>query len=145
MPPEPNGPLAPPQAPPGYAYTPTPDGYAIQQQRPGLDRALLAWSRDQPIDAAALAATPIPVIGDLAGLANDIRHYWNDPETRTPRNFTASAIGLLPLMPPALPLSRAFGKLNGAGQTAERTEEASTHEPDPNDRDLLAQLLMGNM
>lgn len=33
---QPNGLLAPPQAPPGYKYTPRSDGYDIQQEKPGL-------------------------------------------------------------------------------------------------------------
>jgi hypothetical protein len=58
------------------------------------------WAQDNPLDAGALAVSPVPVVGDIAGLANDVRHYVNDPESRTWTNFGLSALGTLPLVPP---------------------------------------------
>lgn len=57
------------------------------------------WAQENPLDAGALAVSPVPVLGDLAGLANDLRHYATDPESRTWGNYALSAAGLLPLVP----------------------------------------------
>lgn len=144
---QPNGLLAPrqaPQAPPGYTYTPTAGGYEIQQDRPGMDRGLINWAEDQPLDAAALASTPLPIVGDVAGLANDVRHFYNEPETRTPLNFGLSALGMIPFMPPAFPITRAVGHISNAKQAAEHLRDGSTYESSTSERDALAQLLRGN-
>lgn len=58
------------------------------------------WAQNNPLDAGALAVSPVPVVGDVAGLANDIRHYVNDPESRTWTNYGLSALGTLPFVPP---------------------------------------------
>jgi hypothetical protein len=60
------------------------------------------WAQDNPLDAGALAVSPVPVVGDIAGLANDVRHYVNDPESRTWTNFGLSALGTLPFVPPVM-------------------------------------------
>jgi hypothetical protein len=57
------------------------------------------WAQENPLDAGALAVSPVPVLGDLAGLANDLRHYATDPASRTWGNYALSAAGLLPLVP----------------------------------------------
>ena len=57
------------------------------------------WAQENPLDAGALAVSPVPVLGDIAGLANDMRHYATDPESRTWGNYALSAAGLLPLVP----------------------------------------------
>jgi hypothetical protein len=134
----------PPSPPPGYSYTPTASGYEIQQAKPGIDSALASWAADQPLDAATLAASPIPVFGDVAGFANDMRHYWNEPEERTWQNFGMTAAGLLPFVPPALPMTRAVGRAANGEQNAEHAQEGATYESSTNERDMLAQLLRGN-
>ncbi len=134
----------PPPAPPGYTYAPTADGYEIQQAKPGVDHAITNWAADQPLDAAALASTPLPIIGDVAGFANDMRHYWNNPEERTWKNFGLTGIGLLPFMPPAMPISRAAGKIGNVKQAVDHVHDAATYEPEQSERDALAQLLRGN-
>jgi len=58
------------------------------------------WDGMDGYDKAALAASPVPVVGDIAGLTNDARHYINNPEERTWGNFVMSGIGLLPFVPP---------------------------------------------
>lgn len=148
MPPsQPNGlltPQQPPQAPPGYTYIPTADGYEIQQDQPGIGHNITNWAADNPLDAAALAATPIPVIGDVAGLANDVRHYWNEPETRTLKNYFLTGAGLLPFVPPAMPIMRAAGKTANVKQTVDHLHDAATYEPASSERAVMAQLLKGN-
>jgi hypothetical protein len=137
-------PPPPPSAPPGYSYAPTADGYEISQAKPGIDHAMANWASDQPIDAVTLASSPFPVIGDVAGFANDLRHYWNNPEERDWRNYVFTAAGLLPLVPPALPFTRAVGRASSSKQDAERAQEGATYESSDNERDMLAQLLRGN-
>ena len=83
----------------------------------GAGRAALGWAQDNPLDAAALAVSPVPVVGDIAGLANDVRHYVTDPESRTWGNAVLTLIGLLPFMPSAA------GALRGvAGESAQAPE-----------------------
>jgi hypothetical protein len=67
----------------------------------GAGRSVGEWASDNPIDAAALAVSPVPVVGDIAGLANDVRHYVTDPESRTWGNAILTLIGLLPFVPSA--------------------------------------------
>jgi hypothetical protein len=137
-------PPQPPAAPPGYTYTPSAGGWEIQQAAPGMDQNLINWAQDQPIDAAALASSPLPVLGDVVGLANDARHYWNDPEERNWKNYGMTALGLFPFVPPAMPFTRAVGKLANGKQNAERAHEGATYEEGSSERDMLAQLLRGN-
>lgn|SRR3954464_4276520 len=137
-------PRPPPSAPPGYTYVPTADGWEIRQDRPGIDHSITSWAQEQPLDAAALASTPIPILGDVAGFANDLRHYWNNPEERTWKNYGLTAVGLMPFMPPAMPLSRAAGKLGNVKQSIDHVRDAATYESGSQENDMLAKLLRGN-
>jgi len=68
----------------------------------GDRRALEAtgrWAAKNPYDAASLALSPVPLIGDVAGVANDVRTFATDPESRTLLNYGLSATGLLPVLP----------------------------------------------
>ena len=58
------------------------------------------WAQANPLDAAALGASVIPVVGDIAGFANDMRHMVQKPEERTWTNAGLAAAGLLPGVPP---------------------------------------------
>ena len=40
------------------------------------------------LDALALSTTPVPVVGDVAGLASDAYRFATDPESRTLGNAT---------------------------------------------------------
>jgi hypothetical protein len=51
------------------------------------------------LDTVALATTPVPVVGDLAGGIADAKRMYDNPEERTPMNFGLSALGLLPFIP----------------------------------------------
>jgi len=55
------------------------------------------WARNNPGDALALAVSPIPFFGNIAGVANDIRHYISDPESRNWLNYGLTALGALPV------------------------------------------------
>lgn len=53
------------------------------------------------MDAAAMGLGPVPIVGDVLGLAADASRYINDPSSRTPLNFGLTALGALPFVPPA--------------------------------------------
>lgn len=53
------------------------------------------------LDGAALATSPIPILGDIVGLGADANRYINDPSSRTWGNFGLTALGALPFVPPA--------------------------------------------
>lgn len=74
---------------------------AVQPERnPWMGLLGDVWDNMDALDKASLAASPVPVVGDLAGLGNDIRHYYNEPESLTWGNAGLSAMGLLPFVPP---------------------------------------------
>lgn len=60
------------------------------------------------LDGAALATSPVPILGDLVGLGADGNRFYNEPESRTPLNFGLAALGLLPFVPPMV--SAGLGK-----------------------------------
>lgn len=72
------------------------------------------WGGMSPLDKAALATAPVPVIGDIAGLMADADMYINDPESRTLLNAGLSAAGLIPFVP----------ALTVAKRTAKAADEA---------------------
>lgn len=51
------------------------------------------------LGAAAIGTTPIPIVGDLTGLAADAAMYAAYPAERTYGNYAMSALGMLPLVP----------------------------------------------
>lgn len=65
------------------------------------------------LDAAALATSPFPVVGDVVGLGADANRFINEPESRTPLNFGLAALGLIPFLPPLM--SAGLGKLSKTG------------------------------
>lgn len=85
----------------GMGYGPASD--------PTMD-AIRQWAVDNPLDAGALALAPVPIVGDVAGFANDMRHYAADPESRTMLNYGMTAAGLLPFVPSAFGMVKNVGK-----------------------------------
>jgi len=68
----------------------------------GIDRTGTGPANMTPseaVDSTVLLASFLPVAGDAIGLANDIRHYATEPESRTLGNYALSGLGLLPLVP----------------------------------------------
>jgi hypothetical protein len=51
------------------------------------------------MQAVGLLASPIPVVGDVAGLLGDAAMYAAKPEERTLGNFAMTALGALPFVP----------------------------------------------
>lgn len=68
------------------------------------------YARDNPLEAAALLTSPIPVVGDAMGLLSDAKMYAADPESRTAGNMAMSALGALPFVP-HMPIGEAGGLL----------------------------------
>lgn len=60
------------------------------------------------LDGAALATSPVPILGDLLGLGADANRFYNEPESRTPLNFGLAALGAIPFIPPLV--SAGLGK-----------------------------------
>jgi hypothetical protein len=58
------------------------------------------------LDVASLATAPVPVLGDIAGLAADARMYQMRPEERTMGNYALSALGVLPFVPSVSAIKR---------------------------------------
>jgi hypothetical protein len=70
------------------------------------------WNSMDNTSKAATVVGLVPGIGqvgDLAGLADDARLFYQNPEMRTPANFGLSALGLLPLIP-------SMGMVKGVGK-----------------------------
>ena len=74
------------------------DPRAFDEDRRALE-AGGRWAKENPYDAGALALSSVPVLGDVAGVANDVRTFATDPDSRTLFNYGLSAAGLLPGVP----------------------------------------------
>lgn len=68
-------------------------------------------SMQEMLDLAALATTPVPVVGDVAGLASDGYRFATDPSSRTVGNAAWASLGLLPFMPAMGAVTRAAKEL----------------------------------
>ena len=51
------------------------------------------------LGAAAIGTTPIPIVGDVVGVAADAAMYAADRKTRTLPNYAMSVLGMLPFVP----------------------------------------------
>ncbi len=51
------------------------------------------------LDALALSTMPVPVVGDVAGLASDAYRFATDPSSRTWGNAAWASLGMLPFIP----------------------------------------------
>lgn len=68
------------------------------------------WDVQHPMDKLALATAPIPILGDVTGLAADARMFTQEPESRTPLNFGLSALGALPFVPAVSAITKGADK-----------------------------------
>lgn len=68
------------------------------------------------MQSAGLLASPVPVVGDVAGLLGDAAMYATKPEERTWGNAAMTALGVLPFMPSLA------GKLGRAGRVLDVTD-----------------------
>lgn len=65
-------------------------------------------SLQEMLDLAALAATPVPVVGDVAGLAADGYRFATDPSSRTLGNAAWASLGMLPFVPAMGGMTKAY-------------------------------------
>ena len=81
------------------------------------------------LGAAAIGTTPIPIVGDITGMAADAAMYAAYPEERTFGNYALSALGALPLIPGAAAVraARSANPLEGTldMSTAARMQRAA--------------------
>ena len=57
------------------------------------------WNNMTLLEKAALVTSPIPVVGDVTGLASDAYMYATKPEERNLLNYGLSLAGILPFVP----------------------------------------------
>lgn len=69
------------------------------------------------LDGAAMATSPIPILGDLLGLGADANGFYNEPESRNWLNYGLAALGLLPFVPSGVKVYRAGGEF---GRSADK-------------------------
>ena len=83
-----------------------------------------------PLDAAALITSPVPVVGDVTGLAADVDMYMRDPESRNIPNYILSAAGVVPFVPAASQIRKGIKAYHGSPQSFDRfsTEYIDTGE-----------------
>lgn len=55
--------------------------------------------RQNPLESAAIATAPVPIVGDVAGLLSDANMYYSKPEERNLANYGMSLLGALPFVP----------------------------------------------
>lgn len=70
-----------------------------QDEFPEAQNALRRLANIDPADAGILAASMLPVVGDLIGAGADGYQIVTDPESRTPEGLALAGIGLLPFVP----------------------------------------------
>lgn len=78
------------------AYVDPFTGEDVRSLRPGSIKPL---GIEDPIGFTLGLGSMAPGIGDALGLANDVRMYATQPESRTLGNYGLSAFGLLPFVP----------------------------------------------
>lgn len=57
-------------------------------------------------DLAALGLSPIPLVGDAAGVINDVRNFATGRQEITPANVALSALGVVPIIPSPVQVRR---------------------------------------
>lgn len=77
------------------------------------------WKDMSLLEKTALTTSPLPVIGDIAGIASDIEMYATKPEERTFGNAILSMAGLIPGIPAA-------STVRSAAKGAERAMPSTT-------------------
>jgi len=89
-----------------------------------------AGDQMSPLDAAALITSPVPVVGDVTGLAADVDMYMRDPESRNIPNYILSAAGVVPFVPAASQIRKGIKAYHGSPQSFDRfsTEYIDTGE-----------------
>lgn len=69
-------------------------------------RYIKKFARENPIEAAAMATAPVPVLGDVMGAVADAKMYASEPESRTLGNAAMTALGFAPFIPSVAGMTR---------------------------------------
>jgi len=81
----------------------------------GLVEALQDYVKNmtprRALSDAAIALSPIPVVGDIVGGVDDAVMYYNEPQERTIGNYGMSLLGMLPFIP-AAGVTRRVGEMD---------------------------------
>ena len=83
------------------------------------------------LDTAAVATTPVPVLGDLLGLAADVKRLKDNPQERTPMNIGLSALGVLPFVPSLAGMFVGKGSKTWDALSAAKAQEMASKGVDP--------------
>jgi hypothetical protein len=71
----------------------------LQKEVKAAPGGVAKWAKENPVEAAVLAVSPVPIAGDITGLAYDAQDFIRNPESRTWPNYGLAAAGLLPFVP----------------------------------------------
>jgi hypothetical protein len=93
--------------------------------------AIAQWAKNNPLDAAALATSPIPILGDVVGGAADLKGLLDNPSFA---NAGLLAAGMLPFVP-AGTLARSSDTL--LNTTGKYFRGSSTNEIIPSDDGMM--------
>jgi hypothetical protein len=85
-----------------------------------------------PLDAAALITSPVPVVGDVTGLAADVDMYMRDPESRNIPNYILSAAGVVPFVPAASQIRKGIKAYHGTPHNMPRAQRYINKETGKN-------------
>ena len=85
-----------------------------------------------PLDAAALITSPVPVVGDVTGLAADVDMYMRDPESRNIPNYILSAAGVVPFVPAASQIRKGIKAYHGSPHNMPRAQRYINKETGKN-------------
>lgn len=75
------------------------------------------------MQAVGLLASPVPVIGDVAGLLGDAAMYAAKPEERTMGNYAMTALGALPFVPSVAGKAKKALDMSDAARAKRMTEQ----------------------
>lgn len=91
-----------------------------------------AGDQMSPLDAAALITSPVPVVGDVTGLAADVDMYMRDPESRNIPNYILSAAGVVPFVPAASQVRKGIKAYHGTPHNMPRAQRYINKETGKN-------------
>jgi hypothetical protein len=89
------------------------------------------------LDTLALGTAPVPIVGDVAGLAADVTRMVQNPEERTMGNAALAGLGLLPFIP-------SLGTVRRVGQPDIKALQDEYYEATAKANELYGMLRGGN-
>jgi hypothetical protein len=89
------------------------------------------WNNMSFLEKAALVTSPIPILGDVTGLASDAYMYATKPEERNLLNYGLSMAGILPFVPNPSALRSSKNLIDKPLERIESAEQARAPEGIP--------------